>query len=199
MYFMSNDIIHAQVHAEYDLNGLSACEQEQIARQILFPKSGYDMHVSNLFYTVVGIACAPEWASTMCVILIRSMSVKSNTPKKVFMLNISTNNPEIGQCTEESTQTNHRELLNCKRRHSVCGRWKSTKLWQHWFGCTGKACGRYFKDARSGKTFDRNIGQKWRFTIKWQTKYWRFGSRLWSASKWKIHQTKFTIDFAIGR
>lgn len=38
----------AQVHAEYDLNGLSACEQEQIARQIFYPKSGFEMHVSNL-------------------------------------------------------------------------------------------------------------------------------------------------------
>lgn len=37
-----------QVHAGYDSNGLTACEQEQIARQILYPKSGNEMHVSNL-------------------------------------------------------------------------------------------------------------------------------------------------------
>lgn len=35
-----------QVHAEYDLNGLTACEQEQIARQIFFPENGYELHVS---------------------------------------------------------------------------------------------------------------------------------------------------------
>lgn len=40
-------IILAQVHAEYDANGLSACEEEQIARQLFYPKSGYEMHVSN--------------------------------------------------------------------------------------------------------------------------------------------------------
>lgn len=43
----------AQVHTEYDSNGLSACEQEQIARQIFYPKSGYEMHVSNLGYKYI--------------------------------------------------------------------------------------------------------------------------------------------------
>ncbi|XP_055310631.1 neuropeptide-like 1 isoform X2 [Sitodiplosis mosellana] len=37
-----------KVHAEYDLNGLSACEQEQIARQIFYPKSGNEMHANAL-------------------------------------------------------------------------------------------------------------------------------------------------------
>lgn len=37
------------MHADYDVNGLTACEQEQIARQIFYPKSGYEMHVSYLF------------------------------------------------------------------------------------------------------------------------------------------------------
>lgn len=40
-----------QVHAEYDLSGLSACDQEQIARQIFYPKNGYEMHVSNTLYS----------------------------------------------------------------------------------------------------------------------------------------------------
>lgn len=39
----------AQVHAQYDLNGLTACEQEQIAQQIFNPKSGYEMHVSTIY------------------------------------------------------------------------------------------------------------------------------------------------------
>lgn len=47
LLILFNDIIAAQVHAELDLNGLSACEQEQIARQIFYPKNGYEMHVSN--------------------------------------------------------------------------------------------------------------------------------------------------------
>lgn len=37
-----------KVHTQNDLNGLTACEQEQIARQIFFPKSGHEMHANAL-------------------------------------------------------------------------------------------------------------------------------------------------------
>lgn len=47
-----NGIILTQVHAEYDLNGLTACEQEQIAQQIFYPTSGNEMHVSRLLVRV---------------------------------------------------------------------------------------------------------------------------------------------------
>lgn len=36
----------AQVHAESELNGLTTCELEQIARQIFYPNAGYELHVS---------------------------------------------------------------------------------------------------------------------------------------------------------
>ncbi|XP_031620837.1 neuropeptide-like 1 isoform X2 [Contarinia nasturtii] len=46
--FMVTALYIGKVHAEYDLNDLSACEQEQIARQIFYPKSGYEMHANAL-------------------------------------------------------------------------------------------------------------------------------------------------------
>lgn len=35
-----------QVHAELDSNGLTACQQEELMRQIFYPKSGYELQVS---------------------------------------------------------------------------------------------------------------------------------------------------------
>lgn len=50
------------MHAEYDVNGLSACEQEQIARQLFYPKSGYEMHVS-LFLIISRCTSMPGGAA----------------------------------------------------------------------------------------------------------------------------------------
>lgn len=89
----------AQVHAELDLNDLSACEQEQIARQIFYPKNGYEMHVSTTY---------TSYYKT------RSHWIVQQIIKYAAI--------QLGQCTEEPIETNHRELFNCKRWHSVCGR-----------------------------------------------------------------------------
>lgn len=38
-----------QVHAELDSSSLTACEQEELMRQIFYPKSGYELQVSIYF------------------------------------------------------------------------------------------------------------------------------------------------------
>lgn len=37
---------YQQIRAQYDSNGLTACEQEQTARQIFYPSNGYELHVN---------------------------------------------------------------------------------------------------------------------------------------------------------
>lgn len=65
VYVLCLNDYRTQVHAGYDSNGLTACEQEQIARQIFYPKSGHEMHVSRVFINMCKIEYMP-WYVCVC-------------------------------------------------------------------------------------------------------------------------------------
>lgn len=41
-------VLFLQVYADINLNDLSTCELEQLARQVLKPDIGYELHVSTV-------------------------------------------------------------------------------------------------------------------------------------------------------